>query len=262
MLLDQRRKYLDHLLRQIDNEMKGLPEGRLRITHKQTGNHAVQYYHCRNKAERNGVYLAQSELNTAYALAKKGYLLKLRSKVEKQLDFLTKALPDLTDTPLQQAFTKLSLERKQLISPLVLDDETFIKQWQSVKYEGLPFEPGIPIHMTERGERVRSKSEKILADKFFAMDIPYHYEMPLHIPRHDDRYPDFTLLNRRTRETVYWEHFGKMDDEKYVNRNLKKINIYTKAGIIPGKNLIMTFETAQQALDMKAVEKLIMAYLM
>ena len=53
-----------------------------------------------------------------------------------------------------------------------------------------------------------------------------------------------------------------MDDESYVNRNLKKMNVYIKAGIIPGKNLIMTFETAQQPLDVKVVERLIKEYLL
>lgn len=261
-LLLQRKKELEQLMHQIENELKNLPEGRLRITHKQAGNHAVQYYHCRNKAERNGVYLAQSELAIANDLAKKGYLLKLKNKVMIQLEFLKKSLPDLTDKPFQQVFKNLSSDRKLLITPLIPDDETFIRQWQNIEYEGLPFEPGTAVINTERGERVRSKSEKILADKFYKMGIPYHYEMPIHIPRYGDRYPDFTLLNKRNRKTIYWEHYGKMDDEKYVNQNIKKMNVYTKAGIIPGKNLIMTFETVQQPLDIKAMERLINEFLL
>ena len=262
MLLTQRKKTLEKMLCTIDSELKKLPEGRLRITHKHTGNHAVQYYHCKGTADRNGIYLAQSELATAYDLAKKSYLLKLRSGIDKQLMFLRKGFPDLSDKPLQQIFTDLSAERKQLVSPLIPDDDTFIREWQAIKYDPLPFEPGTLIHMTERGDRVRSKSEVILANKFYHMDIPYHYEMPLHIPRQGDYYPDFTLLNKRTREIVYLEHFGRMDDEKYVNRNLKKINTYIKSGIIPGRNLIMTFESSQQALDIKVIDRLIKEYLL
>ena len=68
--------------------------------------------------------------------------------------------------------------------------------------------------LTAKGERVRSKSEKILADYFYSRKIPYHYEKPLHLRGYGIVYPDFTLLSRKTRREVYWEHEGLV--EKYL----------------------------------------------
>ena len=47
---------------------------------------------------------------------------------------------------------------------------------------------------TERGERVRSKSEKIIADKLFLQNIPYHYERPIYLKGFGMVYPDFCCL--------------------------------------------------------------------
>ena len=52
-----------------------------------------------------------------------------------------------------------------------------------------------------------------------------------------------------------------MDDLEYARKAIKKIETYEKNGIFPGQNLILTFETLQDGLDMKVVEKLVKAYL-
>ena len=36
-------------------------------------------------------------------------------------------------------------------------------------------------------------------------------------------YPDFTLLNTKTREEVYFEQFGLLDDEDYRGEALRKL---------------------------------------
>ena len=52
-----------------------------------------------------------------------------------------------------------------------------------------------------------------------------------------------------------------MDDPDYTERTTQRIAAYSKNGIIPGKNLILSFETAKTPLETKAVEGLIEAYL-
>lgn len=39
-------------------------------------------------------------------------------------------------------------------------------------------------------------------------------------------YPDFTLLNTKTREEVYFEQFGLLDDEDYRGEALRKPGEY------------------------------------
>ena len=206
--------------------------------------------------------LKRIEKDLAKKLAQKAYLLQLKDQLRTQLNFLKAGIPDLSNQPFLKVFDRLTSDRKKLVTPLITDDDTFVKHWLSAEYERMPFEPGTPVHTTDRGERVRSKSEKILADRFYALGIPYLYEKPVVTSWNKTRVPDFTLLNIRERKTWYWEHFGMMDDKDYVNANISKINEYIKVGIIPGKNLIMTFETKDKVLDITAVNQLIKTHLL
>lgn len=115
--------------------------------------------------------------------------------------------------------------------------------------------------LTEQGELVRSKSEKILADKFYRMGTPYMYEYPLMINGYGYICPDFVLLNKCTRKEYYWEHFGLMSDKDYCEKSVKKINQYIKNGIYPGDKLLSTYETEKCIMDFKVVDEIIEKYL-
>lgn len=96
------------------------------------------------------------------------------------------------------------------------------------------------IYQTLRGEKVRSKSEAIIADTLYRHGVSYEYEKILEtdgVTR-----VDFTIENNIRGQTLYWEHFGKMDDPDYVLEYLKKKKRYESMGIIEGKNLIATYE--------------------
>lgn len=120
-----------------------------------------------------------------------------------------------------------------------------------------PYPAEFPLQLTDRGEHVRSKSEKMLADKLYAMGIPYRYEAPLYLESNRTIYPDFTLLKIDTREEFYLEHFGMMNNSDYCEKAILKLNKYAQNGIYPGKNLLLTFETENISLDMKLVEQML-----
>lgn len=115
--------------------------------------------------------------------------------------------------------------------------------------------------LNERGERVRSKSEKILADFFYRNRIPYKYECPLHLKNFGMVYPDFTFLSAKTGQEIYWEHDGRMDDPVYAQSAVKKIYAYEENDIYPGERLILTYETEKTVLNMQIVERLVHKYL-
>ena len=118
---------------------------------------------------------------------------------------------------------------------------------------------------SERGERVRSKSEKIIADKYNMMGFHYKYEKPLFLTDKTNFVtvrPDFTVLNVRKRKQYYHEHLGKMDDPKYVRRNIYKLRLYEKNGIFIGDQLFLTLESSEQPLDMNHFELMIKHYLL
>jgi hypothetical protein len=96
-------------------------------------------------------------------------------------------------------------------------------------------------YRTSMGVMVRSKSEKIIADKLEYYDIPYRYEAELVI-NGNRYYPDFMVLLPDGRILI-WEHFGLMDDIDYSNKAWQKIENYRIAGYVQHTNLICTYES-------------------
>jgi predicted nuclease of restriction endonuclease-like RecB superfamily len=107
-----------------------------------------------------------------------------------------------------------------------------------------------------RGERVRSKSEVIIADRLLISGIPYKYECPLKVGKRVI-HPDFTILRLSDRRVVYYEHCGKLDDPEYAEDLVNRVNDYNHAGIIQGERLFMTFETSKTPLDVRVLDKMI-----
>lgn len=97
----------------------------------------------------------------------------------------------------------------------------------------------------------------MIANLYFEMGIPYKYEFPLKLPNGKIKYPDFTVLDKRNRKEIYHEHMGLMGDENYRNANLNKLSEYLKNGIYIGKNLIITFETAENPIDIRAIKRML-----
>lgn len=88
------------------------------------------------------------------------------------------------------------------------------------------------IHITSRGEAVRSKSEVIIADHLHANGIDYHYEHPLELGG-VTKYPDFTIEDDDSGITFYWEHCGMLSDSAYARRWDAKRAWYRANGILP-----------------------------
>lgn len=114
--------------------------------------------------------------------------------------------------------------------------------------------------MSDKGVMMRSKSERIIAARLDYYEIPYAYEAPLKLRNGDTIYPDFTIINPVTKEKIYWEHFGMMDEKGYQENAFKKIKKLIENGIIPGENLIMTFETSK-GINIKDINEKIMGEL-
>lgn len=119
------------------------------------------------------------------------------------------------------------------------------------------------IHLTTRGEAVRSKSEVIIANLLHAKNVKYHYEHPLEM---DDvvKYPDFTIEDDDTGTTYYWEHCGMLHDLAYKRRWEEKKVWYRDHGILPHEEgggpkgtLIETRDEKNGSIDSKKINALI-----
>ncbi len=117
------------------------------------------------------------------------------------------------------------------------------------------------IFIKEHKERVRSKSEKIMADYFYRNGIEYKYECPIYLKGMGMVYPDFTFLSKKTGKEIYWEHNGMVDEPSYARNMVRKIDAYENIGIFIGERLILTYETEQSVLNTGKIEQMVQKYL-
>ena len=234
------------------------PDGKLLF--RRYGNKV--YYFCRTDAgDTTGKYIKTNEHAFAAALAQKDYDEKVLKLAQEELHHIQPLLKQYEKGQIETVYDKLQMPRQKLIQPIVIPDEQFVRDWQSVSYEKKGFSDHAPEYFTAKGERVRSKSEIIIADTLRRNGIPYRYEFPLKLKGSGIIHPDFTVLNIRLRKVFLWEHFGMMDASEYSEKALERITNYEKNGYYPGSHLIITYETSSHPLRTKLIEELISHYL-
>jgi hypothetical protein len=250
----KKRGILFDLLRFLRQRGKNAPSGMLKTVKK--GN-SLQFYIRSTPEDRQGTYINRKNLQVAAKLAQKKYNLQLEKVLQKQLDALDYALCNYSETELLEFFQKYPSDLQKMISPLCISPAQYAEQWQSVTFKPLPFENDAPDFITARGERVRSKSEILIANALFYSGVPYLYEYPVAIKGRGDFHPDFMCLNLKDGTSVIWEHFGLMDNPDYCDKALSKIALYSSSGWIPWKNFIYTLESKARPLSPRLVDKII-----
>lgn len=122
----------------------------------------------------------------------------------------------------EQIYDALSEYRRELIRPIVPSLREYVDNWLDQPYPShnpIPLDDMYPTGVS-RCPYVRSKSEIWEVQGLSDQGVAFLYEFPLKlmdmhgVPR--TVYPDFTILNQKTHELIYWEHFGKMDDPEYL----------------------------------------------
>lgn len=258
-LMEKECARLQKLEKQAKAQLDSLPEGTIRIS---KSNSKVQYYYSAacNKS-RNGKYLRKSEEELAYKISQRRYVEKLLKLIQKRLRQFNSILRDYQDQEVDRIFTHESEIRQKLITPVEKTGDQKFREWMNQEFTPKAFYETDKELYADKGHRVRSKSEKILADYFYRHGIPYHYEKPLYLEGYGIVYPDFTFYSKRCDHEIYWEHEGMMDDPDYVENVIKKTDSYEKNGIYVGERLIVTQETSRMVLKTSEIERKVQRYL-
>ena len=256
--LEKRKEYLIQLKRQHIKKMKDIPKGRLRIS---SHGNRIQYYLRTDPTDFNGTYIREEDYHVARELAQEDYNNKALKAIDGELEAIEKYFKKYPKVNVEQVYEKMHIERRKLIEPMIEADEHFLNKWKGIKYQGKGISEEIAEFYTVNGERVRSKSEVMLADLLYREDVPYRYEYPLHLGGYGIIYPDFTVLNVKLRKEFYWEHFGMMDDPYYAEKAIQKIRTYEQNGYFAGRNLLLTFETRKSPINQKQIKSMIQYYL-
>lgn len=248
---------LEQLIRDKEKAINKAPQGALHI--RSHGSY-VQYYI--NTGGSKDKYLARKQDPIAKALAQRRYDERVLSSANKELQALRLLQEKLPAEMAEDIFESMSEDRKKLVTPFALPENVFIDQWQNISYEKKGFMENVPEYYTARGERVRSKSEILIADILYKLNIPYRYEYPVTLRGLGTIYPDFTLLHVRHRKEMYLEHLGMMDDPVYAENALQRISLYEQNGIFPGDQLILLHETSTHPLNVREAERMLRKYML
>ena len=244
---------------QKQQALKKVPEGTLRANKHGQG---VQFFHFVSNDKPSGVYIKKSNIKLARELAQKEYDQKVLKRAEKEYAILKKLNELYKNGMAEDTYQNIALLKQHLIDPIWIPDKTYIERWQNEPYVGLGFREDSPEFYSNKGERMRSKSELMIANALNKYGIPYKYEYPLELKPHGTVYPDFTVLNIKERKEMYWEHLGLLDDYDYRERNLNKLTWYELNGFFLGDKLILSFETARNPLSTKLINMIIAKYLL
>lgn len=229
-MLLQEQKHLEEIIAKASENVNEAPEGRLRISIDH-GN--IRYYQC--ISDSFGNYISKEDDWLPRELAQKAYNDTVLRTAEARAKRIERCLKGYEDDEIERLFISLHSERQKLVTPVEPTYSQLLEKWYSSPYVGKTFKQGMPVIITEKGERVRSKSEKILADYFNRNNILYKYEKPLKLEGYGIVYPDFTFFSKKLRKEIYWEHEGMMDKPEYAINAVKKLNGYQLNGIMPGE---------------------------
>lgn len=252
-------------------KLSNAPEGILLV---RTEKGVARYYQRKTGFDKNGIYLGNRYSASIKALQEKAFYSKLLKVAECEKKSLEKALKTLESAPShEKVYVEMPENKRNMIKPYLSDAEENIRKQVEKDYKQLERENrtrrGVGRELkllTQNGERVRSKSELIIADRLKAAEIPYFYEGQFTFI--DDEigdfvtwFPDFQVFNVRTGQKFYWEHFGLLDNVDYCMSFQYKLETYAAQGIFPGKNLIISTETSSGSLNTDYVDSLIREYL-
>ena len=268
--LIRKRAELELIKNSAERKLKNVQEGKIHVSKRKK---TYQYYLKTKDDNGNGQYIKKSNLKLVETLVQKEYENKILKAVDGLQKDIEKLINRYNSQILSDIYLKLPNGKKELVRPYVLPPDEYALKWEEeqAKLKDLLNKKGHNVEdirylhdlgiVTEKGEYVRSKSEKILADKFYMMNVPYVYEMPLNLKGYGYIKPDFKVLNPYNKKEYLWEHMGMLGEDEYATGAIKKIETYSGNGYFEGDNLILTFETKEAPLNMKHVERIIKKYL-
>lgn len=244
---------LEKEIQVISSKLEKLPEGELIC------NRNGKWYKWYHSDGHHWTYIPKKKREYAETLAvkkflseQKNYLCKKKKAVEQFLKFC----------PIENSAEQLLVGNsgyQQLLLPYFEPKTEDLQNWTKQEYHKNPNYPEQLTQKVSDGSYVRSKSEAMIDMVLRLNKIPFRYECLLELGG-VSYYPDFTIRHPLTGKVFYWEHFGIMDDFEYCRKTFSKLQTYASFGIIPTINLITTYETRKEPLNLGTIESVVKYY--
>ena len=240
-------------IEKIEHQIAGLPKGEL-ICAK--NDERYKWYLKENGKQK---YLPKKKRALAEALAEKKYYIYWLEELKNELDIYKYYLKKYPDNKRTTDSLLLHKGWGELLKNRFIPTKLELQKWQNEEYISCTKHKENLVFLGTQGKKLRSKSEVIIDMLLYKYQIPFHYEERL-ILNGIEIYPDFTIRHPLTGKTMYWEHFGLMDDEVYRKNVYQEMKTYCENGIIPSINLITTYETNDHPLNIEYIESIIKTY--
>ena len=248
---------LGNLIAYIEKQPVMKTDGSLAVC---TNDKVCYLYHVTENGKRE--YVAKDNAELIRNLSKKVHYTKMLSAARKEKSQIDRCIKTLNSgrgiTDVDDVFPSLNKVIRRTEVPFSMTDDGYERKWLK-KYSYMKNNRQLNgQNKTLKGEYVKSKSEVIIADRLTFYGVPYVYEITTAKDAFVEmRYPDFFILNKNTRKEFFWEHLGRMGDPKYAASNQIKMEQFARQGIIPGKNLIVSFECGERPLSTEYVDSII-----
>lgn len=234
------RKQAEAQAVEIREELRSLPKEKLTI-HKRGGKFYCYAYKPGRKRQK---YLSQKDAGDAAYTRRLARKYILEAKLRDCADTIALCNAFLKKAETRASHESALREKRPYLSKLAqvtCFDLSEIEKWEREDFAHNNFHPENLKHRGPNGIMMRSKSETAIGTALAERGIPFRYECALDL-NGLVIYPDFTILDPRSRALCYWEHLGILDDDKYIAAAANKISSYIRAGFIPGVNLILSGE--------------------
>lgn len=261
-ITSKKRELLEAKIGYMEKALEELPKGKLVCARNGGKGKYAKWYVGTGKGRE---YLPKAERALAEGLAlRKLYtmqLMKLRQEAELLRKYELFHEDNVYSNEIENLISQESPYYELLKNSIVGSqrNDAYIKIWQETKYQRNGAHPEHLLHKSINGERLRSKSEVIIANALYMNHIPYRYECEM-VLGDVTLYPDFTILHPGTLEVYYWEHFGMMHQVAYREKTVQKIRLYGEYEIFPFHQLITTYESESVSLDSEMIQKIIDLY--
>lgn len=240
-------------LKRYQEQLKKLPRGNLYASERK----GVRYYTkvTNYRGKKRSEYLGKETNLQVQLLQKKYYLRKAIQAMESNIPMMEKFLANYK--PIDPNVLQRTFPRAYQNLPQSCFDEAGVfdlSRWGSEPYEKSTYKSENLLNSTKKGDKVRSKSEVIIANAVAARGLEYRYEEVTYINGYK-KAPDFKVIDPRTGAIIYWEHLGLITDMEYLRQALYRIADYIRDGIVPGVNLILTFDDGENHIDSLMIER-------
>ncbi len=244
---ENRLAYLQEEILKAEHKLESFPAGTLKIYNN--GPYIKLY---RQSKDKDGTflnsYIPKSNIALAKSLASKRLLMAKLADMRNEVASIESFLHTRRKCKMDSIF-----DPNSIYASLLEDLPEFSTNEAT---DNAALHPESLTVQAPKGQLVRSKSEAIIAYALFQNDLEYYYESPLNIGI-TTIHPDFTIIHPQTKDRFIWEHFGLADESSYQANMFTKIHTYISEGYVPGKNLILTFETKDSPISIEYIQNLI-----